>query len=114
MLSVQHGGSYGAISGTGLTRTAVFTPTANLASGTASITVADNSYQDFAGNLGIAGLTPLINIDTLAPVATAVALSASTGANLRLNAGDTLSATLTFNDTVIVNTSGGSPPWPCW
>ena len=104
------GGSLGAISGTGLTRTSVFTPTANLASGNASITVASNSYQDSAGNLGVAGLTPLINIDTLAPAATAVALSASTGAvNLRLNAGDTLSATLTFNDTVIVNTSGGSP-----
>jgi hypothetical protein len=29
--------------------------------------------------------------------------------NHRLNAGDTLNATLTFNDVVTLNTSGGSP-----
>jgi hypothetical protein len=107
---VVAGGTLGAISGTGLTRTATFTPTANLASGNASITVAGNSYEDTAGNLGSAGLTPVISMDTLAPAATSVALSSATGAvNQRLNAGDTLSATLTFNDTVILNTTGGSP-----
>jgi hypothetical protein len=52
---VVTGGSLGAISGTGLTRTAVFTPTANLASGTGNITVTANSYQDAAGNNGSAG-----------------------------------------------------------
>ena len=107
---VVTGGTLGAISGTGLIRAATFTPTANLANGNASITVTANNYQDTAGNLGTVGLTPLISIDTLAPAATAVALSASTGAvNQRLNAGDTLSATLTFNDTVVLNTTGGSP-----
>ncbi len=104
------GGSLGAISGTGTSRTAVFTPTANLASGSASITVAANAYQNAAGTLGTAGLSPSISIDTLAPTVTSVALSGATGdMNHLLNAGDTLSTTLNFNDAVTLNTSGGSP-----
>jgi large repetitive protein len=71
------GGTLSAISGTGLTRTAVFTPTANLASGNASITVTANSYQDAAGNNGTAGNTPGISIDSLAP---SVLISSSTSA----------------------------------
>jgi predicted secreted protein len=107
---VVTGGSLGAISGTGLTRTAVFTPTASLASGSASISVTGNSYADAAGNLGTTGLSPSISIDTLAPAVTSVALTGATGdVNQRLNAGDTLSATLTFNDVVTLNTAGGSP-----
>ncbi len=48
--------------------TATFTPTASLASGSASITVASGTYTDAAGNNGGAGTTPTISIDTLAPV----------------------------------------------
>ena len=48
--------------------TATFTPTANLASGSASITVASATYTDAAGNTGGAGTTPSITIDTLAPI----------------------------------------------
>ncbi len=54
-----------------LVYTAVFTPTAGTAAGTASITVA-GGYTDAAGNLGVAGSTPSISIDTLAPVAPAL------------------------------------------
>ena len=50
--------------------TATFTPTASLASGSASITVASASYTDAAGNSGVAGTTPTISIDTLAPTVT--------------------------------------------
>ncbi|OYU10068.1 MAG: hypothetical protein CFE38_19555 [Comamonadaceae bacterium PBBC1] len=64
------GGTLGAISGTGLTRTATFTPTANTASGNASITVASGSYTDAAGYIGAAGTTPSISIDTTAPTVT--------------------------------------------
>ncbi len=64
------GGTLGAITGSGLTRTATFTPTPNLASGTASITVAGGTYTDAAGNTGGAGTTPTISIDTLAPTIT--------------------------------------------
>ncbi|PUE36523.1 Ig-like domain-containing protein [Limnohabitans sp. Hippo4] len=111
------GGSLGAISGTGLTRTAVFTPAANQGNGTASITVAGNSYQDAAGNNGAAGTTPTLNLDTLAPTLSSLALSSSTDGVAsasdatvnNLNAGDTLSATVTFNDVITVNASGGTP-----
>jgi methionine-rich copper-binding protein CopC len=66
--------------------TATFTPQPNLASGTASITVASASYTDAFGNSGGAGTTPTISIDTLAPTvatfspadeATAVAIGAN-------------------------------------
>jgi large repetitive protein len=111
------GGSLSTISGTGLTRSAVFTPAANQGSGTASITVVGNSYQDTAGNNGAAGTTPTLNLDTLAPTLSSLALSSSSGGVVsasdatvnNLNAGDTLSATVNFNDVITVNTTGGTP-----
>ena len=111
------GGSLSAIVGNALTRTAVFTPTANLASGSASITVTNLSYTDIAGNAGSAGVTPSISIDTLAPVISSLALSSSTGGIVsttdatvnNLNASDTLLATVTYDDVVTVNSDGGSP-----
>jgi len=54
-----------------LVYTAVFTPTAGVASGTAAITVAAAAYTDLAGNGGIAATGPQIAIDTLAPLAVA-------------------------------------------
>ena len=49
---VVTGGTLGTLSGNGTTRTATFTPTANIDSTTASITVAANGYTDAAGNSG--------------------------------------------------------------
>ncbi|MEI6882762.1 MAG: Ig-like domain-containing protein, partial [Bacteroidota bacterium] len=114
---VVSGGSLSAISGKGLTRTAVFTPTTNQGSGSASITVTDNSYQDTADNSGAAGATPTLNLDTLAPIITSLTLTGSTGGLVsasdatvnNLNAGDTLNATINFNDLITVNTLGGTP-----
>ncbi|MBU0747674.1 MAG: hypothetical protein KKB08_17345, partial [Gammaproteobacteria bacterium] len=64
------GGTLGAISGSGLTRTATFTPTADTNSGVASITVSAGSYADVAGNIAGAGSpTPSITYDTLVPTA---------------------------------------------
>ncbi len=88
------GGSLGALSGSGLTRTATFTPTANLASGNASITVATGLYADAAGNPGAAGVTPTITIDTLRPSATVVVADSS------LTVGETSAVTITFNEAV--------------
>ncbi|MCX5944285.1 MAG: Ig-like domain-containing protein, partial [Cyanobacteria bacterium] len=51
------GGTLPTITGSGVTRTATFTPTAGIDSSTASITVAQGSYTDTAGNLGGAGAT---------------------------------------------------------
>ena len=86
------GGTLGALSGTGLVRTALFTPTANQASGSASITVADASYADAAGNDGSAGTTPSITIDTLAPT---VAITSNKSA---LKSGEAATINFTFSE----------------
>jgi gliding motility-associated-like protein len=66
---VVTGGTLGAISGSGFTRTATFTPTAGINAGTASITVAAATYTDVAGNNGGAGTTPALTFDTSNPAA---------------------------------------------
>lgn len=66
---VVSGGTLSAISGSGLTRTAVFAPSADTDNGIASITVAAGSYIDTAGNLGGAGATPSLTFDTRPPAA---------------------------------------------
>jgi Ca2+-binding RTX toxin-like protein len=71
------GGTLSAISGTGVVRTATFTPSADVGNGTASITVNADAYADLAGNLGAAGVTPSLHFDTLTPgVPSAPALDA--------------------------------------
>jgi hypothetical protein len=93
------GGTLSAISGSGLTRTAIFTPTAN-ASGTASITVPAGSYTDAAGNSGGAGTSPVLTYDTLAPT---LAITSSTAA---LIAGQTATITFTFSEAPTGFTAG--------
>ncbi|WP_256012193.1 YDG domain-containing protein [Desertivirga xinjiangensis] len=66
------GGILGAMSGSGVTRTATFTPDANIDNGTASITVAEAAYTDAVGNPGTAGLLPSLTFDTKAPAAPVV------------------------------------------
>ncbi|NDE26006.1 MAG: hypothetical protein EB002_13410, partial [Betaproteobacteria bacterium] len=103
-------GTLSAISGTGATRTAVFTPTAGVNSGTASISVSAGAYQDAAGNNGSAGSSPSLTLDTLAPTISAIALSGSTGIlNTYLNEGDTANVSVTFNEVVNLSLAGGSP-----
>jgi hypothetical protein len=85
------GGTLSAITGSGLTRSATFTPTAG-SNGTASITVAAGSYTDIFGNLGGAGATPALTYDTLAPT---LVITSSTAA---LIAGQTATITFTFSE----------------
>jgi gliding motility-associated-like protein len=60
-------GTLGIIFGMGLTRTAIFTPTANINNGIALIYMTTNSFTDPAGNGG-ATITPsFITLDTQAP-----------------------------------------------
>ena len=91
---VVSGGTLSAISGTGLTRTATFTPTPGTDNGTATITVAADSYADAAGNLGGVGATPSLTFDTKAPT---VIISLSDTA---LTAGETATVTITFSEAV--------------
>ncbi|WP_410220952.1 YDG domain-containing protein [Pedobacter sp.] len=62
------GGTLSALSGTGLLRTAVFTPSADIDNGTVVINITAGSYIDIAGNAGKSGsLSPGITYDTKAP-----------------------------------------------
>ncbi|MFM2080438.1 MAG: hypothetical protein RLZZ219_1120, partial [Cyanobacteriota bacterium] len=112
------GGSLSAISGSGNTRTATFTPTANTNGGSASITVAAGSYTDAAGNSGTAAASPSLSFDTLAPTTSVVSagFSADTGPSssdfITSAAAQTisgsLSAALQAGETVAVSINNGS------
>ncbi|MBE9598553.1 Ig-like domain-containing protein [Pedobacter sp. MC2016-24] len=91
---VVTGGTLGALSGSGLTRTATFTPTASTNAGTASITVAAATYTDVAGNNGGAGTTPTLNFDTSAPNAPATPVLAAASDNGFSNADQITNVTL--------------------
>jgi len=112
------GGTLGPISPTADNRVfhADFTPTPNVASGNAAISV--GGYTDVAGNAGMAGALPSLLIDTVAP--TAAVVSASFGTDTGSNTADfithtaaqtitgTLSAPLAGGDTVQVSLDGGT------
>ena len=85
------GGTLGALSGSGLTRSASFTPSAD-SSGSASIAVAGGSYADAAGNPGGAGSTPALVFDTLAPTLAITSDKAS------LASGETATISFTFSE----------------
>jgi hypothetical protein len=85
-------GSLSSISGSGLTRTAIFSPNANTNSGTASISVAAKSYTDPAGNDGDVANSTALTFDTQPP-SLAISSTAST-----LKSGETATITFTFSE----------------
>lgn len=85
------GGTLSAISGTGTSRSATFTPGANVNDGHASISVSPGAYADLAGNVGLAGSTPVLNFDTQAPAAPATPALAM-GADTGISASDLLTS----------------------
>ena len=89
------GGTLGAISGSGTTRIATFTPTANANDGTASITVPGGSYTDIAGNSGGAGSTPSLTFDTMAP-----SVSSITRVGAETSSATSVQYTVTFDSSV--------------
>jgi hypothetical protein len=97
-----------AVTGNPLVYTATFTPTASLASGNASITVASGAYTDAAGNTGGAGTTPAISIDTVAPT---LAITSNVSA---VKIGETATVTFTFSEAPTgfvagdITTTGGT------
>ncbi|RYD95725.1 MAG: hypothetical protein EOP54_15300, partial [Sphingobacteriales bacterium] len=94
------GGTVSAISGTGLIRTATFTPTANTNNGVASIVVNVNSYIDVAGNSGGAGVSPSLTFDTQAPAAPSTpVLAAASDTGQSSSDGITSITTPTFTGT---------------
>jgi hypothetical protein len=91
-----------------LVYTAVFTPSAGVDGGVASIGVASGSYTDIAGNPGGAGASPVIAVDTRAPT---VVITSDLGV---LNASQSAALTFTFSEApqgfgaADVNVAGGS------
>ncbi|MGI9212160.1 MAG: Ig-like domain-containing protein, partial [Methylococcaceae bacterium] len=64
---IVSGGTLGSLNGTGLTRTALFTPTPNTNNLSASISVNANTYTDAVGNNGLASNSLSLTGDTQAP-----------------------------------------------
>jgi len=100
------GGTLGAISGSGLTRTATFTPTASTDGGSASISVAASTYTDTAGNNGGAGSPITLSYDTLAPPAPSTpALASASDSGISNSDAITDSTTPTFSGTAAANST---------
>ncbi len=75
--------------------TAIFTPTAGVATGTATVSVAAGSYTGASGNLGQGASVGELSFDTLAP--TLKTLNPEDGSYLAANSGASLVATFTEN-----------------
>ncbi|MDN5516475.1 MAG: Ig-like domain-containing protein, partial [Pseudomonas sp.] len=90
----------------GLSWTATLTPDADVTDATNLITLDNTGYTDAAGNTGT-GTTDSNNyaIDSKAPAVTSV----SVPANGTYVAGDTLDFTVNFDETVTIDTTGGTP-----
>ena len=113
-LSVK-GGTLSALTGTGLTRSATFTPDANVDKGSAHIVIASGAYADLAGNPGLAGAMPMLHVDTLAPgapAAPALAQGSDTGVsgtdNLTANARPTFTGSAESGATVTLYDGKGN------
>ena len=84
------------------TWTGSFTPTADTEDASNTLSLA-TSYTDTAGNAGPTQTTANYEVDTLAPSVSSIEISSATGIqNNLLNAGDVVSVTSTFSETVTV------------
>jgi len=93
-----------------ITWTGTFTPTANTEVASNNFSLTANSYTDLAGNAGPSETTENYAIDTLAPTVSSVAITSAPGIqNSFVNAGDNVSVTATFSETVNVDNSSGNP-----
>jgi hypothetical protein len=86
------GGTLGTVSGSGLTRTAIFTPAAGINGSAATISVANNKYADAANNFNTATSNLTVTVDTVAPTMTIISDQSV------LKAGDTAVITFTFSE----------------
>jgi hypothetical protein len=94
------GGTLSGFAGSGTHYTATFTPTADVAEGVASISVASGSYSGTGNALGQGASAPAIRLDTLAPTL----LSVLPEDNAFVAAGDTGALVATFSETVHAGT----------
>jgi len=93
--------------------TGTFTPDNDTEDDTNTLSLA-TTYTDLAGNNGPARQTANYEVETLAPTVSSVAITDADGDQTHgvygfLNAGDNVSVTATFSETVIVDNSSGNP-----
>ena len=96
------GGTLGALSGSGTTRTATFTPTDDVNAGSASISVANGTFTDAAGNPGTGASASTINFDTMAPATPSLATDAG------VSGGATAAEATAASGVFSVNAESGS------
>ncbi|MEY3664788.1 MAG: hypothetical protein RLZZ153_970, partial [Pseudomonadota bacterium] len=96
------GGNLGPITGTGLTRSVVFTPSTNT-SGQASIAIAAGGFSDWAGNLNARTVSPSMTVDTKPPVVSTV-----TEASQAAITKDAVNFTVTFSEALIGTVGTGN------
>jgi len=91
-----------------ITWTGTFTPTANTEEASNTLSLA-TSWTDLAGNAGPSETTSNYEVEARAPVSS-IEISSATGIqNSFLNAGDNVSVTATFSESVIVDNASGTP-----
>jgi hypothetical protein len=105
------GGSLGNISGTGLTRTATFTPLAETDFGLVVLNVPVGRYSDLAGNNSIAEASGSLTYDTKAPALSSVNISSDNAVSTLAAIGNTVSLTFTSSESIqnTVVTIAGNP-----
>ena len=81
-ITLPSGGQISGLTTTSAVRTATFTPTDDLNAGSASISVANGTFSDAAGNLGTGGSAASISINTKVPSLTGASLQGATTLNL--------------------------------
>jgi len=92
-----------------ITWTGTFTPTTNTEDANNTLSLA-TSYSDPASNDGLAATTANYEVETLAPTVSSIVISSATGIqNNFLNAGDNVSVTANFSESVIVDNASGTP-----
>jgi large repetitive protein len=76
-----------------------------LTNGSSVVSIASSKFYDVAGNANSASSSVSVSVDNVAPTVSSVALTSATDAqNNYLNAGDVVTATVTFSEAVTVVT----------
>jgi hypothetical protein len=81
-----------------------------LSNGSSVVSIASSKFYDVAGNANSASSSVSVSVDSVTPTVSSVALTSATGAQSNyLNAGDVVTATATFSESVTVDTTSGRP-----
>jgi len=87
-----------------------FTPDTNTEVATNTLSLSANSYTDLAGNNGPSATSSNYVVETRLPTLSGVVITSATGVqNSFVNAGDVVTLTASFNESVIVDNTSNNP-----